>query len=143
MSKLKVNSDPRVDLVFKKYPRGIKSKMKRLRKLVLDTAKGIASISEVEETLKWGEPSYLTKKGSTLRMDWKSKNPGQYAMYFQCTSQLVPTFKKIFPDKFNYEKNRAILFDLNEDIPEEELKECIELALTYHSVKHLPWLGKS
>eukprot|EP00389_Voromonas_pontica_P004214 GDKH01006267.1.p1 GENE.GDKH01006267.1~~GDKH01006267.1.p1 ORF type:complete len:117 (+),score=2.71 GDKH01006267.1:287-637(+) len=115
--------------------------MLHLRKLVLDTASEIDMLEKLEETLKWGEPSYVTKYGSTLRMDWKEKSPNQYAMYFKCTSKLVPTFKILFKDKFNFEKDRAIVFKLNDDIPETELKQCITTALTYHKVKKLPLLG--
>lgn len=38
--------------------------------------------------------------------------------------------------------NRAILFGIDEEIPEDALKTCIELALTYHSIKHFPLLGQ-
>lgn len=112
-----------------------------LRQLVLQTAKETAEVEELEETLKWGEPSYVTKIGSTLRMDWKSKTPDQYAMYFQCTSRLVDTFKGLFKNTFEFEGKRAIIFQLDDKIPEEELKYCIKAALTYHKVKHLPTLG--
>jgi hypothetical protein len=113
-----------------------------LRKLIIETAAENEAIEEMEETLKWGEPSYLVKKGSTIRIDWKPKTPTQYAMYFKCTSKLVPTFKEVFGDLFKYEKNRAIIFNVNDKIPSQELKECIELALTYHSIKNIPRLGK-
>lgn len=92
-------------------------------------------------TLKWGEPSFVTKIGSTLRMDWKSKAPDQYALYFQCTSRLVDTFRMVFNHKFHYKGNRAIVFRLNQKIPVMELKECIKATLTYHEVKHLITLG--
>jgi len=98
-------------------------------------------IEEIEETLKWGEPSYLVKGGSTIRIDWKPKAPNQYAMYFKCTSKLVSTFRKVYGDIFKYENNRAIVFDLNDKIPRKELKECIALALKYHTIKNMPKLG--
>ena len=63
-------------------------------------------------------------------------------MYFKCTSKLVPTFKEIYGDLFKYENNRAILFNLNDVVPKRELKECIGLALRYHSIKNIPRLGK-
>ncbi len=115
--------------------------MASLRALVLETASEIEGLETLEETLKWGEPSYLTKHGSTVRMDWKAKTPNQYAVYFKCTSSLVPTFRKLYSEVFNFETNRAIVFGLNEDIPTSELKHCITLALTYHKVKHLHLLG--
>jgi len=142
MSKLKVHTNPEVDLVFRNYPKEIKPKMECLRELILETAEGISSISALEETLKWGEPSYLVKKGSTIRIDYKEKTPNQYAIYFKCTSKLVPTFKEVYGDIFTYENNRAILFGLDEEVPTEALKECIELALCYHELKNLPRMGK-
>ena len=115
--------------------------MLRLRELVLETASEIEGIEVLEETLKWGEPSYLTKHGSTLRMDWKAKKPEQYALYFKCTSQLVPTFRTLFDNRFTYEGNRAIVFKVNENVPEKEIRECIRMTLNYHKIKHLPLLG--
>lgn len=108
---------------------------------MLKTAGEIEGLDTIEETLKWGEPSYLTKHGSTLRMDWKEKKPDQYAMYFKCTSKLVPTFQMVFGDRFNYETTRAIVFGLDEEIPVEDLKKCISMTLRYHKVKNLPLLG--
>ncbi len=138
---MELTTDSRVNEVFKNYPKAVKSKMLHLRDLVLSTASETDGVEKLEETLKWGEPSYVTKSGSTLRMDWKEKNPEQYAVYFKCTSKLVPTFKTVYKDKFKFEKNRAIVFNLNEMIPEDELKQCIAMALTYHKIKHLPLLG--
>jgi len=43
-------------------------------------------------------------------MDWKEKKPQQYALYFKCTSRLVPTFKLLFGDRFNYEGDRAKMY---------------------------------
>jgi len=134
-------SDPKVKSVFENYPSKVKAQMLQLREMVLKTASEIDGLQILEETLKWGEPSYLTKNGSTVRMDWKEKNPEQVAVYFKCTSKLVPTFRAIYKDKFNFEGNRAIVFKLKDKLPVKELKHCIALALTYHKVKHLTLLG--
>ena len=40
-----------------------------------------------------------------------------------------------FGDLFSYSKNRAIILDINEEIPENELMACIEIALSYHKIK--------
>jgi Domain of unknown function (DU1801) len=127
--------------IFNNYPKEIRPKLLRLRQLVLDTAAETEGVDKLEETLKWGEPSYLTKKGSTIRMDWKKKTPDQYAMYFKCTSKLVSTFKILYSDKFTFEGSRAIVFKLADEIPVSTLKHCISLALTYHRIKQLPMLG--
>ncbi|MCE2489371.1 MAG: DUF1801 domain-containing protein [Anaerolineae bacterium] len=115
--------------------------MMRLRQLVLDTASETAGVGKLEEALRWGEPAYITKGGSTLRMDWKGRVPNQYAMYFNCNTSLVPVFREIYGEVFTFEGNRAIVFDKSDELPVDELKHCISLALTYHRVKHLPLLG--
>jgi len=134
-------SNPKVKDVLNSYPKFVKHQLLHLRELVLEVASEIDGLEKLEETLKWGEPSYLTKYGSTVRIDWKEKNPELFAIYFKCTSSLVPTFKTIYKDKFNFEGNRAIVFKLNDKIPDTELKHCISMALTYHKIKHLPLLG--
>lgn len=141
MSKLKVNTNPAFVTKLASYPEHVRDKMNFLRKLVLETAKELPEVEEIEETLKWGEPSFVTKTGSTLRMDWKEKTPDQYQMYFKCTSRLVETFKVVFSNTFNYEKSRAIIFQLDQKIPKKELKQCIKATLTYHKVKNDEMLG--
>ena len=141
MKKIKVKTDAKVESIFNNYPNSVRNKMTSLRELIIETANEIEGVTNLEETLKWGEPSYLTKKGSTIRIDWKPKNPNQYAMYFQCTSRLVSTFRTVYKNTLNFEGKRAILLQIKEELPKEALKNCISTALTYHKVKHLPLLG--
>ncbi|WP_424276265.1 DUF1801 domain-containing protein, partial [Eudoraea sp.] len=141
MKNFELKTNPEVELVFANYPEEVRKKMIGLRELILETAKELEGVTSLEETLKWGEPSYLTKHGSTLRMDWKAKTPNQYAMYFKCTSRLVETFRVVFENTFGFEGNRAIIFQMDDQIPKNELKECIKATLTYHKVKQLPTLG--
>ncbi len=137
---MELKSSPEVKSVFSNYPDSVRDKMLNLRRLVLEVAEEIG-LSSLEENLKWGEPSFLAKKGSTIRMDWKAKSPEQYAMYFKCTSKLVPSFRLVYDEIFSFEGSRALVFKLDEKVPESELKKCIKAALTYHQVKQLPLLG--
>jgi hypothetical protein len=60
-----------------------------LRRLILDTARTTDGAGRIEETLKWGQPSYLTpetKSGSTVRIDHVDGK--QYAIYFHCQTDL-------------------------------------------------------
>lgn len=141
MKKTALITSPGVAEKFAGYPPSVRKKMKYLRSLVIETAEETNEIRKLEETLKWGEPAYIAPHGSTFRIDWKEKTPGQYAMYFQCTSRLVNTFKAVFGNKFQYESTRAIIFTLEQEIPVAELKLCIIAALHYHKVKHLATLG--
>ena len=82
-------SNQAVKAVFNNYPKSVGPRLLYLRELVLSAASEIDGLDKLDETLKWGEPSYLTKQGSTIRIDWKVKKPEQFAIYFKCTSALV------------------------------------------------------
>lgn len=112
--------------------------MLALRALVLSTARATDGVGELEETLKWGEPAYLTaatNSGSTVRLGWKKSTPGEYAIYFNCKTDLVDTFRTVFAGEFKFEGNRAIVFALDDVVPLDALAFCIGAALTYHRRK--------
>ena len=61
-------ADPAVDAVFRAYPAPLKTRLLALRRLIFDTAKTTKGVGALQQTLKWGQPSYLTtetKSGST------------------------------------------------------------------------------
>jgi hypothetical protein len=129
-----------VAAVFDSYPKQYKSKLLFIRQLIYEAAESLEGVREIEETLKWGEPSYLTpisKSGSTIRIAWKDKKPNQYSIFFKCTANLVPAFKEQFPNKFRFGGDRSIDLKIEDEIPVNELKQCIGLALTYHLNKKL------
>lgn len=127
-----------VAAVFRTYPAKLRGRLASLRNLILKTAAKTEGVGALEETLKWGQPSYLTSEsgsGSTIRID-RIKNSGeQYALYFHCQTGLVPAFREFYPKKFAYEGNRAILLDANKKPDEKALAHCIALALTHHARK--------
>lgn len=129
-------ANPAVASVFGGYPDPARERLLKLRRLILDTAAGTAGVGRVEETLKWGQPSYLTPEtgsGSTIRIDAIKGDPTRFAVYFHCQTDLVATFRRLYPDSFVFEGNRALHLSTGEQMPEAELRHCVSLALTYHS----------
>ncbi len=125
--------DPAVKAVFETWAPERRRDLLALRALILkaeaETAGGII------ETLKWGQPSYLPGKlrtGSTVRIDILKDDPDHYAMFFHCQTSLVSTFRDIYPDEFAYQGNRAVLLRHGDAIPQDAVKHCAALALTYH-----------
>ena len=133
--------NPSVKAVFDSYPQSIKQKMNDLRQIILDVADTLDTKGSLEETLKWGEPSYLIQGGSTIRLAWKASNPHYLGVYFNCQTKLVDTFRATFSNELKFEGNRAILIDREAHLPKEALYRCIEVALTYHKRKKLALLG--
>jgi hypothetical protein len=127
--------DPGVEAVFRAYPKPLKAKLRALRRLILDTARTTNGVGALQETLKWGQPSYLTaetKSGSTIRIDQVKSADNQYAVYFHCQTDLVETFRQLYPTELSYGGNRSILLNADDDVPEAALRHCVALALTYH-----------
>jgi Domain of unknown function (DU1801) len=138
-------SDPAVGAVFRAYPKPLKAKLLALRRLIFDTAKATAGVGALQETLKWGQPSYLTpetKSGSTIRIDQVKSAANQYAVYFHCQTDLVETFRELYPRELSYGGNRSILLDAEDELPEPALRHCVALALTYHLNKRKIGRGK-
>jgi hypothetical protein len=124
-----------VEAVFNAYPKPLKARLLALRRLIFQTAKATPGVGALQETLKWGQPSYLTpetKSGSTIRIDRVKSAANQYAIYFHCQTDLVETFRGLYPTEFSYGGNRCILFDASDKFREAALRHCVALALTYH-----------
>jgi len=122
---------------FSSYPPEARKALLSLRELVFRTASATPGVGQIEETLKWGEPAYVTpnRAGSTVRMDWKAKDPDRFAMYFHCQTGLIESFRSMFPNDFQFEGNRALVFGLRDRIPKDSLSLCIAASLTYHLSK--------
>ena len=119
-------------------PVGCGEKLAAIRKLIFDTAVKTDGVGPIEETLKWGQPSYLTpvsKSGSTIRIDRAKGQDDAVALYCHCQTDLVKTFRELYPDEFEYEGNRALIMPASSALPKKELAHCIALALTYHARK--------
>ena len=128
-------ADADVKAAFAAWPSNVKADLLRLRELVFDTAAATEGVGPLLETLKWRQPSYLTpatKSGSTVRIDAVAKRPGHYALYFHCQSGLAERFRELYPDSFEFEGKRALIFEAGKRLPENKLRHCIALALTHH-----------
>ena len=106
-----------------------------LRETIFEVAAATAGVGDLTETLKWGQPSYLTEEtgsGTTVRIDRLKGDSGGHAVYFHCQSGLVGQFRELYPDTFAYDGKRAIRFGPDDRLPLSELKHCLALALTHH-----------
>ena len=129
---------PHVSAVFDALPADLRARLLELRRLILATAATTDGVGEIEETLKWGEPAYLTarsRSGSTIRIGPVRGSTEEYALFFNCQTSLVETFRHWFPSQLRFEGNRAIVFRVPDRLPEEPVVDCIVAALTYHRTK--------
>lgn len=125
--------------IVEAYPPAAREHFLVLRELVFESAERLG-VGPLEETLKWGEPAYLTSRsgsGTTIRIAWKQKTPEVVGIFVHCQTSLIDTFRTIYPE-LAYEGNRAILVSTDDIIPISSIKHCLEAALTYHSARKSP-----
>ena len=109
----------------------------QLRILILDQAKEIPEAGGIEETLKWGQPSYLPRRprvGTTIRLGPAPGEAKKAALFVHCQTGLVEAYRHLFPE-LTYAGNRAIIIDPIMPLDEDTLGHCIRMALTYHICK--------
>jgi len=118
--------------IFNAYPLVIRNKLLDIRQLIFNVALENEEIGEINEILKWQQPSYLTlnpKSGTTIRLAFVE--PSKLGIYVHCQTTLIAEFKEVYPE-MDYAENRAILFNYEKKLPSKVIKHFIYLALTYH-----------
>ncbi|WP_306147182.1 MULTISPECIES: DUF1801 domain-containing protein [unclassified Roseibium] len=123
--------------VIEREPPDIREGLMELRRLILETAAETDGSGKVVETLKWGQPSYLTEKpksGTTIRIAKDGSELGDIALYVSCNTSLVSEWRGLFPDLI-FGGDRSLHLSLAKPLPLPELRQMIRMALTYHSRK--------
>jgi hypothetical protein len=128
-----------VQTAFDRFEPTVRDTLRRCRALVFSVAAECDAVGLVSETLKWGQPAYLTettRAGSTLRLG-QYENAGVTAdtncaaLYVHCATDLIEQFRQFYPDCFIYQGKRALVINGDIDPVIDELRHCIALALTY------------
>ncbi|MFC3852900.1 DUF1801 domain-containing protein [Salinispirillum marinum] len=132
--------NPEVQAKFDGYPQDARQQLESVRRLILALA-AEHELGDVEETLKWGEASYLVKGGTSIRIDWKHQDPDSIKVFFHCQTSMIETCKELYRNEFAYEGKRAIVIPLSTNIEQVPLGHCLLLALRYHELKHMSLLG--
>ena len=130
---------PDVDAAFSAFAESnpqICEQLKQIRESILLTAADLDGVGLITETLKWGQPSYLTEQsgsGSTIRLAPATTTSGEEAaaLYVHCATNLIEQFQSYYPHTFDYHGKRALVIRQDVSSVGEELRHCIKLALTY------------
>ncbi len=81
-----------------------------VRGAILAAAAGLPNPVAVDETLKWGEPSYrLTGKGRGTAVRINHSASGEIVLLFHCKTALVARIRERFGATLAYDSNRAVI----------------------------------
>ena len=104
-----------------------------LRTFIHEVAEEYDAIGALEESLKWGQPSFTPKKkniGSSVRL--QHNKDGTMSLMFICHTGLVSKFRELYESELTFEGTRAIVVSEISSTNSPQLKHCIAMALTYH-----------
>lgn len=123
---------PDVDRIISGYAPTTREGVLALRALILKEAAAMPQIGLLTETLKWGQPAYLTRtrKGSTLRLG--PHRDACFALFAHCQTSIIESYARSFPGWDRIDGNRAVLFDTPDQIEPERLGHLIRHGLGYH-----------
>lgn len=125
--------DSAVERAYSCFDHRARKRLLDLREMIFEAAEQMPRVGRVEETLKWGQPAYLTpetKAGSTLRLGVPRQ--GGVAIFAHCQTTIISDFRHLFPRAFSYDGNRAVLLDVEGGLDINRLRFLIAMALTYH-----------
>ena len=108
--------------------------MLSMRSLIYEVAEELPQVRTIDQSLKWGQPSFEAvnpKTGSPIRIYAVKGSDTAYGLYFICTTTLVQQFRDRYGDELVFQENRAILLDTAKPFPREAIRHCIAMALTY------------
>jgi len=121
-----------VTQAFEDYPASVRKVLLDVRKLVFKIQEKDTEIGELNETLRWGELTYLTEKpktGSMIRL--AMTRSGEPAVFFHCGTSLIDQFRTQYAHVFEFEKNRALVLTGPVSDIKAELSDCLTQALRY------------
>ena len=125
-------ADPQVAQTFDRFPAPARGGLLALRGLIFDVARDTPGVGALHETLKWGQPAYLTpetRSGSTLRLG--VPKTGGFGIFAHCQTTIISDFRDLFPDDFKFDGNRGVLFGDGDALALDRLSLLVARGLTY------------
>ena len=119
---------PAVSAAFEALEPALRAQLLDLRALIYDTAAGL-DIPPLDESLRWGQPSYTTPKSTPIRLG--ATKTGTAAIFTHCQSRVIPDFRALFPNAFTYDGTRAVHLDPSAALQKDSLQLLITAALAY------------
>lgn len=116
---------------YASFPQPARDGLLALRDLIFDLAADLP-VGDVDESLKWGQPSYTTtgeKSGTPVRLSLTKQ--GDIAILTHCQSTVIGDFRAICDPSLTFDGNRALHLDPSAPIPTAEITPLIRAALTY------------
>jgi hypothetical protein len=126
---------PDIAQALSRHPVRVQEQLLDIRGMIFAAASVTEGVGPLTETLKWGEPAYLTEQsrsGTTIRLGVSKLAPDRGAVFFNCRTNLIESFRAHFAESFAFEGNRGLIIPASAQLADTPLTLCLRMALTYH-----------
>ena len=108
-------------------PEAARAGVHALRRLILRVA--AEENTAVREELRWGQPAFLSPKGTTIRIG--THKAARFALFVHCQTSLIDDFRAGPGAAMAFDGTRGVLFNDPDEIDAAALTILIRNALTY------------
>ncbi len=115
--------------VFMRVPDPARSGMLYLRDKLYEIAKTIPATKGLDESLKWGQPSYVPKSGIGTPLRLGQTDEG-FGLFVHCQTTVISEFASL-TSNVNIDGNRGVLFTSMDEVKGSNLEPMICHAMTY------------
>ncbi len=124
--------DEKIKAAFLNFDRAARSSLLAARHLILSMTDKLDRVSSIEESLKWGQPSYapVPKTGTPIRLG--VTKTGAPTMFVHCQTTLVSDLEADNAHGLKTIDNRAVLLPSGDLADHPGLLNFVRLAFTYH-----------
>ena len=122
---------PPVQAAYDAMPSASRDTLLAVRAMIYDLAADLP-VGRIEETLKWGQPSYATpdtKAATPIRLG--VTKTGTAAIFTHCQSSVMADFQAICSPDLIFDGNRALHLPADAMPPLKNLTPLLHAALTY------------
>ena len=122
--------------VYASQPEPQRASLLALRALLFDLAGQLDPVGQVDESLKWGSPSYVSttpRVGTPIRLDRVTNSDVDVGVFVHCQSRVVEHFRLVHADTYRLDGTRGLLLNAHEDLPKDAVVDFMSLVLTYHT----------
>ena len=117
--------------VYERIAPDARARLFAIRAMIYDLGERL-DVGPISEELKWGQPSYLTRKaGTTVRL-W-ADGTDDVTVFVPCQTDLLDRFRMQDPQGVKLDGNRAV--HVPADVSLDVLVPFLSMALTYHRDK--------
>lgn len=122
-----------VEAALADYPDATRDRVLQLREVLWEVVAAEPAIGVVEESLKWGQPSYrpaTAGTGTTVRID-RVSGSDDVAVFTPCSTSLVAEFRAAHGSIATYDGKRGVIVPAEGEIPLAALRDHMREALLY------------